>query len=202
MENIPFSAQAISIKAKSLAQDVWYLIPTKNASIKNSTTHIDWTPPPIGFFKLNTNGSAKGNPGLVAAGGLIRDHNGSWIASFTKSIGFTHPIAAELQGLMEGLVLVKNLNIRNLLIEINAKVVTDIISSQNDTSFVTHPYSNLILECRSLLRCFEDARISHTHREGNYCADILAKEGIFSSSSFVYHSSPPYCIMYQLLADA
>ena len=111
-------------------------------------------------------------------------------------------MAAELLGLKEGLVLAKNLNIKNLLIEIDAKAMTDIISSQNDTSFVTHPYSNLILECKSLLRCFEDARISHTHREGNYCADILAKEGIFSSSSFVYHSSPPYCIMYQLLADA
>ena len=111
-------------------------------------------------------------------------------------------MAAELWGLREGLVLAKNLNIKNLLIEIDAKAVTDIINSQNDTSFVTHPYSNLILECRSLLWCFEDARISHTHREGNYCADILAKEGIFSSSSFVYHSSPPYCIMYQLLADA
>ena len=120
-------------------------------------------------------------------------------------------MAVELWGLREGLVLAKNLNIKNLLIEIDAKAMTDIISSQNDTSFVTHPYSNLILECKSLLRCFEDARISHTHREGNYCADILAKnycadilakEGIFSSSSFVYHSSPPYCFMYQLLADA
>ena len=66
-------------------------------------------------------------------------------------------MAVELWGLREGLVLAKNLNIRNLLIEIDAKAVTDIINSQNDTSFVTHPYSNLILECRSLLRCFEDA---------------------------------------------
>ena len=111
-------------------------------------------------------------------------------------------MAVELWGLREGLVLAKNLNIKNLLIEIDAKDVTGIINSQNETSFITHPYSNLILECRSLLWCFEDARISHTHREGNYCADILAKEGIFSSSSFIYHSPPPYCIMYQLLVDA
>lgn len=131
----------------------------KNAPIKNSTTHITYPtpPPPVCFFKLNTNGSAKGNPGLVAAGGLIRDHNGSWIASFTKSIGFIHPMVAELWGLREGLVLAKNLNIGNLQIEIDAKAMTDVISSQNDTSFVTYPYSNLILECRSLLRCFEDA---------------------------------------------
>ena len=65
-------------------------------------------PPLIGFFKLNTNDSAKGNLGLVATGGLIRDHNGSWITSFTKSIGFTHPMAVELLGLKEGLVLAKN----------------------------------------------------------------------------------------------
>ena len=173
MENIPFSTQAISIKAKSLAQDVWHLIPTKNAPIKNITTHIGWTPPPVGFFKLNTDGSTKENPSLAMASGLIRDHNRSWITSFTKSIGFTHPMAAELWGLREGLVLAKNLNIRNLLIEIDAKAVTGIINSQKDTSFITHPYSNLILECRSLLWCFEDARISHPHREGNYCAEIF-----------------------------
>lgn len=66
-------------------------------------------------------------------------------------------MVAELWGLREGLVLAKNLNIGNLQIEIDAKAMTDVISSQNDTSFVTYPYSNLILECRSLLRCFEDA---------------------------------------------
>ena len=48
-------------------------------------------------------------------------------------------MAAELLVLKEGLVLAKNLNIKNLLIEIDAKAMTDIISSQNDTSFVTHP---------------------------------------------------------------
>ena len=96
MENIPFSAQDISIKAKSLAQDVWHLIPTKNAPIKNITTHIGWTPPPVGFFKLNTDGSTKENPSLAMASGLIRDHNRSWITSFTKSIGFTHLMAAKL----------------------------------------------------------------------------------------------------------
>ena len=41
------------MKAKSLAQDVWHLIPTKSAPIKNSITHIDWDPLPVDFFKLN-----------------------------------------------------------------------------------------------------------------------------------------------------
>ena len=62
MENIPFLAQAISIKAKSLAQDVWHLIPTKNAPIKNSITHIGWTPPPVDLFKLNMIGQKRIDP--------------------------------------------------------------------------------------------------------------------------------------------
>ncbi|KAL0410603.1 UNVERIFIED_CONTAM: hypothetical protein Slati_3650000 [Sesamum latifolium] len=32
-----------------------------------------WLPPPNGFWKLNSDGASKGNPGPSGAGGLIRD---------------------------------------------------------------------------------------------------------------------------------
>ena len=35
-----------------------------------------WLPPPIGFLKINTDGSSRGNPGSVGIGGIGRDSSG------------------------------------------------------------------------------------------------------------------------------
>ena len=139
---------------------------------------------------------------MASAGGLIRDHNGMWIGSFIKNISFTYSMAAELWDLGDGLVLAKNLNIRKLLIEIDAQTIVNVINSHNSCSDSFHPYSNIINDYRFLLQCFEEARIDHIHPVGNHCADILANDGIHNDSSFYLHSNPPSCILYQLVADA
>nr|POE60184.1 putative ribonuclease h protein [Quercus suber] len=45
---------------------------------KNPRTNIQvkWTKPLVGWLKLNTDGSALGNPGIAGGGGLIRNENG------------------------------------------------------------------------------------------------------------------------------
>jgi hypothetical protein len=44
--------------------------------------------------------------------------------------------------------------------------------------------------------------VEHTLREGNACADVLAKMGALSGSSLVKLSSPPIDLAIHLLADA
>lgn len=44
--------------------------------------HIHWVPPDGWAVKLNTDGAAKGNPGLAGPGGLIRSSAGSWLIGF------------------------------------------------------------------------------------------------------------------------
>ena len=171
--------------------------------MKNNVLHVGWKqppPPPFGFFKLNTNGSTRGNPSLALAGGLIRDHNGMWIGSFSRNIGFTHSMAAELWGLRDGLLLAKNLNIKKLMIETDAQTITNVLNSRSVFPDSPHPYLNIINDCESLLQCFEEARIDNIHREGNHCANILAKGGIHSTSAFYLHPHPPlvFCISLQL----
>ena len=50
----------------------------------------------MGWVKLNTNGSAIGNPSLAGYEGIIRDENGHWVAGFSRKIGITNSFVAEL----------------------------------------------------------------------------------------------------------
>ena len=49
-------------------------------------------------MKLNTDGSACGNPSVAGYRGVIRNDHGHWIAGFTRRIGATNSFIAELWG--------------------------------------------------------------------------------------------------------
>lgn len=85
-------------------------------------------PPPLGFFKLNTDGSSLTNPGVAGAGGLTRNHLGEWISGFYRNLGMATNTIAELWALRDGLLLVKSLNIDNLQVELDAKAIAELIS--------------------------------------------------------------------------
>lgn len=46
-----------------------------------------WHPPIFPWFKLNTDGLAKGNPGPAACGGVFRDDNGHYLCDFCQGLG-------------------------------------------------------------------------------------------------------------------
>ena len=95
-------------------------------------------------------------------------------------------------------MLARNLDITKIMIEIDALNVLNVVKPLFVPTNHTHPYMNLINDCMSVLQSFEVEHIDHTHREGNHCADILAKEGLNNSSALVLHSSPPSCILYSI----
>ena len=109
-------------------------------------------------------------------------------------------MVAELWGLRDGLTLAKQLNIKKLYVETDAKAMVTLIC--NPTSIASHPCSSLIYDCRHLLQLFEEAHIHHIFREGNHCADLLAKEGASSNDNFILYSSPPPFLLYQLHDDS
>ena len=57
---------------------------------------VQWQPPPTNWFKLNSDGSSMGNPGLVGGEGLIRNERGGWIKGYARAIGITTSVAAKL----------------------------------------------------------------------------------------------------------
>ena len=66
--------------------------------IHSSKIHVPvaWQKPPFGWAKLNTDGSALGNPGRAGGGDVIRDHSGHWIKGYSHALGTTNSFTAEL----------------------------------------------------------------------------------------------------------
>ncbi|PNY08513.1 ribonuclease H [Trifolium pratense] len=65
-----------------------------------------------------------------------------------------------------------------------------------------HRFANEVFSIRQLLTRDWEVAINHTLREGNACADALAKMGALSDSSLVKISTPPSDLSMLLLADA
>ena len=149
---------------------------------------MSWSKPPDGWFKLNTDGALGGNPGKAGGGGLIRDSSGHWVKGFARSIGFATSVTAEFWALRDGLKLALSEGIQNLIVELDARVVVDLISSNIDS---IKPYSPLLCDCRCLLRRFPRVQVKHIYREGNCCADALARWGCLMDDAFVVFNHPP-----------
>lgn len=63
-------------------------------------TILFWKHPLCDHFKLNCDGSKSGS--IAAAGGLLRDHMGNVILSFSTNIGNCFVISAELWAFLIG----------------------------------------------------------------------------------------------------
>ncbi|GKV33503.1 hypothetical protein SLEP1_g42009 [Rubroshorea leprosula] len=116
---------------------------------KKTVIHIGWSPPPLGFLKLNIDGSAQGNPGMAGAGGIFRDHNGSWIYGYSRRVGFTTSLVAELWAIRDSLDIAVNRGISKLILEIDSKVAELLLKSA-DHNF--HSLGVLIDDCRRLMQ--------------------------------------------------
>ena len=84
---------------------------------------IRWHTHPYPFLKLNTDGSALGNPGLTGAGGVLRDHWGRWISGFSLHVGLVKNNMAELAAVRQGLEMAWNMGFKFLQLKLDSKVV-------------------------------------------------------------------------------
>ncbi|KAK8476484.1 hypothetical protein V6N11_008917 [Hibiscus sabdariffa] len=68
-------------------------------------TSTHWINSELGWLCLNVDGAASLNTGEVSIGGFLRDHTGHFIFDFSKFIGCTNSLHAELWSLLVGLQL-------------------------------------------------------------------------------------------------
>ncbi|KAE8687020.1 hypothetical protein F3Y22_tig00111027pilonHSYRG00770 [Hibiscus syriacus] len=80
-------------------------------------TNPTWSPPPRGWMCLNTDGVVATLDGRGPIGGVIRNSNRECITVFTKNVGTTSILQAELWSIYEGLLIARNLGIHRLWIQ-------------------------------------------------------------------------------------
>ncbi|KAK4385617.1 putative ribonuclease H protein [Sesamum angolense] len=151
-------------------------IPLPPHKISSRISIVKWIKPDRGWFKLNTNGASKGNPGVAGAGGIIRNHLGQTVLAFQKHLGLTSNTAPELKAIYRGVKLCIDNNIRKIWVEIDANVALKLISSSSQGPW---HLQNLLQQIRNLLSQTE-FKISHIFREGNQVANYFANQAYFN----------------------
>ena len=107
---------------------------------------------------------------------------------FAQSIGFITSIIAEFWALSDGLLLAVRMGVQKLVIELDAKVVVELMQSYSPSNAF---YSSLLANCRLLLGRLQHYRVQHTFREANRVADAMAKLGGAMQDPFVVWDIPP-----------
>ena len=109
---------------------------------------------------MNTDGASFDNLGNAWRGGIIRDSKGKWVRGFSRSIGYATSIVAEVWALRDGLKLAFSIEIQNLIVELDAKVIVELLKSNNCTNRI---FSPIIDDCRSLLDRFHQVCVEHVY---------------------------------------
>lgn len=93
-ENSPFNLKLNNLCIQ-IAREYFYCV-SKGQKIKQQIAiQVRWNRPPVGWFKLNSDGASFRNPGKVSGGGLVRDHHGKWVKGYMRHIGVASSITAE-----------------------------------------------------------------------------------------------------------
>uniref|UniRef100_A0A1J3JIW1 Putative ribonuclease H protein n=1 Tax=Noccaea caerulescens TaxID=107243 RepID=A0A1J3JIW1_NOCCA len=178
---------------KDVAKEVsWSIEKCKVQGVKPARVErmIGWNPPTSDWFKLNTDGASRGNPGLATAGGVLRNQHGEWCGGFGLNIGRCTAPLAELWGVYYGLYIAWDKKIPRLEVEVDSELVVGFLTTGIGDA---HPLSFLVRLCHGLLAKDWSVRISHVYREANRLANRLANYAFtlplgFHGFSLVPHS--------------
>ena len=184
--------QNLSTEIMNQVLEFIYCVHSPRNPVRKLNRGIRWERPPLGWMKLNTDGSWLGGADRAGCGGIVRDDRGEWVAGFSRHIGSTNSFTAELWGLREGLFLCCNLNIESLVVEVDAQAVVDVLKN-ND--YVNNVVSPLLDDCRKLTASFRRIQFKHCYRQANRCADWLARRGAVQDNVTMSFVSPPVDIV-------
>ncbi|PWA50939.1 ribonuclease h protein [Artemisia annua] len=158
-----------------------------------------WMFPGDNILKLNTDGSSIGSPGPSSFGGLIRDSKGTWVCGYMGNITtrWCTSLEAEIWSVYRGLCLISDKNLSNVLIETDCQAVLMLGLEVLDTR---HPWKS-VMDAINMIMRDQKCTMVHTRRDGNYCADLLAKLGSTQFEEYIKLEEPPILLKQYLLQD-
>jgi ribonuclease HI len=150
-------------------------------------------------YALNVDGSSNKNTNRAGFGVVIRDHQGNWIRGFTGRIDYTNCLEAELIAILNGLSLAWFIGIRDVSCRSDCLQALKFIT---DSTLQPGEYYDIVDSIRELLSRDWFVSFEHTYREGNQCADYMAKLGANGMNCMKRYSEPPIFLDSLLMSDA
>jgi len=168
------------------------ILKTFNVNIHNpgesQIKEIICQPPFPSWFKCNTDGASKGNPGISGCGGIFRDHAAEAILCFAEPHGFTNSYYVELCAFMRVVEIAHQNNWHNIWIETDSALV---VMAANSSDQVPWELRNRWLNVMTNLNTM-NYLVSHIFREGNQIADLLANHSLTIPSINVWQEVPMF----------
>uniref|UniRef100_J3LMX0 RNase H type-1 domain-containing protein n=1 Tax=Oryza brachyantha TaxID=4533 RepID=J3LMX0_ORYBR len=143
-------------------------------SFQPSCTMVRWNPPPLGWFKLNFDGSVyQDGSGKASIGGAIRDPDGRVVMSFGETTDHSTVGVVEARALIRGLRLAVSCCIKRLVVEGDDLVLVKLLRGEDTQTRIPGAMHEEII---GLLGCFAEVDVRHIYREGNQVAHVLCRQ--------------------------
>ncbi|XP_020206711.1 uncharacterized protein LOC109791774 [Cajanus cajan] len=148
---------------------------------------------------VHVDGSSLGNPGPTSFGGLVRNSDGKWLWGFKGDIGMDTSLKAELLAILHDLQLCWTRRYLSILLVSDSKMALELVKQPIQYS---HGYAGVLCHIKELMAKPWTLSLIHSWREGNMCANMLAKMGPNSRIALLELEEPPTGLEAQLFADA
>lgn len=153
---------------------------------------LAWHAPPLRWLKLNVDAAFFEDSCQMGFGFVLRNDQGSFVAARSMTIdGCLETDVGEAMGFLEALSWIKRLNIGNVEIEGDARVVVDAIKG-SDTCITS--FGDIILACRSVLAQLDNVFVSFVRRNANSLAHATAKVSRNFESPSCWVDPPPFVV--------
>ena len=170
-----------------------------NDATQKPCRQVKWIPHLDNIIKGNVDDSSLSNPGRSVFGDRIRNNNGDWLLGFSGFCGITSCLVSELYAIFHGLRIAYDAAHRNIILESDSRMTLDLIMSDVQSH---HHHAPMISQIVQLQHRNWVVNFHHTLRQGNECADWLAKHDPSSSVALKSWIFCPLQLHHSLLNDA
>ena len=144
------------------------------APTRQPPNEIKWSPPQPGCYKVNVDGAVFSKRKQVGIGVIIRDSAGLVIAALSQKLAL--PLGAleiEAKAMEVGIQFALDVGVRDVTMEGDSKCICDALLGLGETA---SSVQNVVAGTIHLARAFRNIVFSHTKRQANVPAHLLAQD--------------------------
>ncbi|KAJ1402685.1 Ribonuclease H domain [Sesbania bispinosa] len=146
---ITFNPSSVVHHARKVLGEIFVLNgPHLHIAPRYHQVMVGWSPPHAGWFKFNVDGSLWNGGGAATYGGVLRDSSGTWIFGFSRHIGTTTALRAELWGIRSALEIAWEKGVKHILLESDSRIAVHMV---NQGVSQPHPCAPLVAVIKGLL---------------------------------------------------